>query len=109
MKPLDCLRHFGKRLSEYESREILEYSEIYFIGKVGVEKISTSNPLEYNSGYDDEQGDYKYVENDHIGYRYEVLKFLGKGSFGAALECFDHKENEKVAVKVIKNKKKYVY
>ena len=46
---------------------------------------------------------------DHIGYRYEVLQFLGKGSFGIALKCFDHKLKTEVAVKVIKNKKKYYY
>ncbi len=46
---------------------------------------------------------------DHIGYRYEVLDFLGKGSFGIALKCFDHKLKEEIALKVIKNKKKYYY
>jgi dual specificity tyrosine-phosphorylation-regulated kinase 2/3/4 len=28
---------------------------------------------------------------DHIGFRWEVIEFLGKGSFGQALKCFDHK------------------
>lgn len=46
---------------------------------------------------------------DHIGYRYELLKFLGKGSFGIAVKCFDHKRKEEVAIKIIKNKKKYQY
>ena len=46
---------------------------------------------------------------DHIGYRYEILQFLGKGSFGIALKCFDHKRKEEIALKVIKNKKKYYY
>lgn len=44
------------------------------------------------------------MEHDHIGYRYEVLQFLGKGSFGTALKCFDHKSNVEVAVKIVKNK-----
>ena len=47
--------------------------------------------MEFNFGYDDEQGDYKFVVGDQIGYRYEVIKFLGKGSFGAYLKCIDHK------------------
>jgi dual specificity tyrosine-phosphorylation-regulated kinase 2/3/4 len=46
---------------------------------------------------------------DHIGYRYEIQQFLGKGSFGIAVKCFDHKRKEFVALKVIKNKKKYYY
>jgi dual specificity tyrosine-phosphorylation-regulated kinase 2/3/4 len=35
-----------------------------------------------NSGYDDERGDYTIVNHDHLGYRYEILGILGKGSFG---------------------------
>ena len=44
-----------------------------------------------------------------IGYRYEIKEFLGKGSFGTALACFDHKEKREVAIKIVKNKKKYYY
>ena len=32
--------------------------------------------------YDDEWGDYRMVVGDHIGYRFEILSRLGKGSFG---------------------------
>jgi dual specificity tyrosine-phosphorylation-regulated kinase 2/3/4 len=49
------------------------------------------------------------VVGDHIGYRYEIVEFLGKGSFGTALGCIDHKEKAQVAVKIVKNKKKYYY
>lgn len=44
--------------------------------------------------YDDEWGDYRMVVGDHIGYRFEIMSRLGKGSFGqvavlpfAALTC----------------------
>jgi dual specificity tyrosine-phosphorylation-regulated kinase 2/3/4 len=46
---------------------------------------------------------------DHIGYRYEIKEFLGKGSFGTALRCYDHKDKRELAVKIVKNKKKYYY
>ena len=46
---------------------------------------------------------------DHIAYRYEIMHFLGKGSFGIAVKCYDHKHKEEVALKIIKNKKKYYY
>ena len=46
---------------------------------------------------------------DHIGYRYEIVEFLGKGSFGTALRCIDHKDKRELAVKIVKNKKKYYY
>lgn len=42
--------------------------------------------------------------NEHIGYRYEVVKKLGKGSFGIVLRVFDHKQKEFVALKILKNK-----
>jgi len=44
--------------------------------------------------------------NEHIGYRYEVVKKLGKGSFGIVMRCFDHKDKEFIALKILKNKKR---
>ena len=44
--------------------------------------------------------------NDHIDYRYEIVKKLGKGSFGIVLRVFDHKMQEFVALKILKNKKR---
>lgn len=71
--------------------------------------MHASSKLEHNFGYDDDKGDYKIITNDHLGYRYELKTFLGKGSFGTAMKCFDHKTKKDVALKVIKNKKKYYY
>jgi serine/threonine protein kinase len=63
----------------------------------------------HNYGYDDDQGDYKTVLKDHLGYRYELLEPLGSGSFGQAVKCLDHKTGNHVAVKIIRNKKKFQY
>ena len=63
----------------------------------------------HNYGFDDEKGDYNIVIGDHIAYRYEIFDFLGKGSFGTAIGCIDHKEKRQIAIKVVKNKKKYYY
>ena len=104
MKPLDCVRYYGNMLSEFEKTEILEYPEVYFIGQPSISKIQGSPHLEFNFGYDEENGDYKYLLNDHIGFRFEVLSFLGKGSFGTALKCIDHKTQQEVCLKVVKNK-----
>jgi dual specificity tyrosine-phosphorylation-regulated kinase 2/3/4 len=49
---------------------------------IGAEKIKGSKNLQYNYGFDDERGDYNVVIKDHIAYRFEVISFLGKGSFG---------------------------
>lgn len=48
------------------------------------------------------------VLHDHIGYRFEVLEVIGKGSFGQVLKCLDHKTNELVAIKMIRNKKRCI-
>jgi hypothetical protein len=31
--------------------------------------------------FDDEEGYYNVLLNDHLSYRYEILNILGKGSF----------------------------
>lgn len=93
-------------LTDYEKGEILDYKQIYYLG-VGAKKIKGSPHQNYNSGYDDERGDYNVIMKDHIGFRWEVIEFLGKGSFGQAIKCFDHKTKEIVAVKLIRNKKKF--
>ena len=46
------------------------------------------------------------VLHDHIAYRYEVLEMIGMGSFGQVAKCLDHKNNELVALKIIRNKKR---
>jgi hypothetical protein len=77
------LKHYLKRpgLTEYEKSEILDYKACYFLG-LGAEKIKGSKHHQYNCGYDDERGDYNVVLKDQIAYRFEVVDFLGKGSFG---------------------------
>jgi dual specificity tyrosine-phosphorylation-regulated kinase 2/3/4 len=48
-----------------------------------------------------------YQIKDHIGYRYEIVGALGKGSFGSVIKVFDHKRNEEAALKIIRSKKKF--
>ena len=40
---------------------------------------------------------------DHLEYRYEVIKDIGKGAFGQVVECYDHKEGRSVAIKINRN------
>ena len=63
--------------------------------------------FESNCGFDDARGYYTAITGDHLGYQYEVLGTLGRGSFGQVLRCQDHATGTVVAVKVIRNKKRF--
>jgi len=39
-------------------------------------------------------------------YRYEIKEVLGKGSFGQVVKAHDHKTDQVVALKIIRNKKR---
>ncbi|KAJ9651572.1 serine/threonine protein kinase, CMGC, dual-specificity [Neophaeococcomyces mojaviensis] len=95
-------------LNIFERGEIVDFPDVYFTGTRSAKKIvgdlsSTST----NFGYDDERGDYNIVEGDHLVYRYEVIDLLGKGSFGQVVRCIDHKTGLLVAIKIIRNKKRF--
>ncbi|TNV86897.1 hypothetical protein FGO68_gene15768 [Halteria grandinella] len=108
LNPQKAIKHFRQYLTAYEIQEVLDFPQIYYVG-VGCQKVKGNQSADHNCGYDDAKGNYKIIINDQIGYRYEIREFLGKGSFGIAVKCFDHKKKEYVAIKVIKNKKKYYY
>lgn len=107
LSPPQALRTIS--LNIFERGEIVDFKEIYFCGTSDAKKHvgdlnSTSLP---NFGYDDERGDYMIVRGDHLAYRYEVVDVLGKGSFGQVVRCVDHKTGGLVAVKIIRNKKRF--
>lgn len=104
--PPHAIKNFKSSLTMHELGEILDYPNIFFLG-IGSAKIKTSYNLP-NNGFDNEQGDYIPVVADHLAFRYEVLQVIGKGSFGQVLKCYDHKEKECVAIKIIKNKKRFL-
>jgi dual specificity tyrosine-phosphorylation-regulated kinase 2/3/4 len=89
--------------------EVVNYDIIYFND---LERKLKRGPIEqdgkHNYGYDNEQGEYIYTDHDHIKYRFEIIRKLGKGSFGVVLKCVDHLTKENWAVKIIRNKKKLV-
>ncbi|PWW78323.1 hypothetical protein C7212DRAFT_199469 [Tuber magnatum] len=96
-------------LNIYERGEIVDFKDVYFTGTPGARKhvgdLNSTTPL--NFGYDDERGDYTIVKGDHLAYRYEIVDILGKGSFGQVVRCIDHKTGGLVAVKIIRNKKRF--
>jgi dual specificity tyrosine-phosphorylation-regulated kinase 2/3/4 len=95
-------------LNIFERGEIIDYKEIYFCGTKSAKKhVGDLNAQTANFGYDDDRGDYNIVFGDHLAYRYEVVDLLGKGSFGQVVRCVDHKTGGLVAIKIIRNKKRF--
>ncbi|KAM6162689.1 LOW QUALITY PROTEIN: dual specificity tyrosine-phosphorylation-regulated kinase 4 [Erethizon dorsatum] len=90
------------QLSLYEQNEILDYAELWCLG-LEAEKLNVDPEKFSKTSFDDEPGSYMKVSWDHIAYHYKVLEMIGKGSFGQGL---DHKNNELVALKIIRNRKR---
>ena len=56
------------------------------------------------------EGDYKLVQHEVLfspTSKYEVLEFLGRGTFGQVVKCWKHGTNEIVAIKILKNHPSY--
>lgn len=105
--PSIAIKFYGHHLSPYEQNEIQGYPEVYFVGHHAKKYQAMPDNAALNYGYDDERGDYKSVTSDHLAYRYEILEELGRGSFGQVVKCYDHKTASTVAVKLIRNKKRF--
>ena len=99
LTPIQTLKYFSSILTNHEKAEILDYDTIYFIGN--------DHKRFAKDSFDDDNGDYKAYVGNQLGYRYEIIDIFGKGSFGQALKCKDHKTGELVALKVIRSKKKF--
>ncbi|CDI97248.1 dual specificity [Echinococcus multilocularis] len=104
--PQMAIRQFKAKLTPYEMTEILKYPHVYFVGHNAKKRqmVCASSP---NFGFDDDHGSYLHTAHDHIAYRYEVLKIIGKGSFGQVVKAFDHKTNTFVGLKMVRNERRF--
>lgn len=88
------------------------YDNIYE-NKRTITKCKSESNIEHfrsshlNNNYDDPEGDYILNPGEHLNYRYEIICLLGKGSYGEAVKCLDHKTKEYVCIKIIKSNMKF--
>lgn len=97
------LQCFPEYLTEFEKEEVMAYYIIYYFGNNCLCKAKTVLEL------DDDQGNYIAKQGDHIVYRYEIYNILGKGTFANTYKCFDHKQKQFCAVKILKNNKRFQF
>lgn len=106
MTPEVAMKQYMQKLSSFEHHEIFNFPHIYFVGQNAKKRQGIVGGAS-NNGYDDESGSYLHTPHDHIQYRYEVLKVVGKGSFGQVVKAYDHKQRTHVALKMVRNEKRF--
>ena len=102
-----ALARYRNALTVLERGEIMSYKQVYFLGLKAVK--NQGDVTMPNCGFDEENGDYREVVGDHLGYRFEVIEGVGRGAFGKVVKCWDHKEREMVAVKITRNNRRFHY
>lgn len=76
-------------------------------GKNGGGGAQPAAPAAQSAGAD---GDYQLVQHEvlySMTTQYEVLEFLGRGTFGQVVKCWKKGTNEIVAIKILKNHPSY--
>ncbi|XP_077151281.1 dual specificity tyrosine-phosphorylation-regulated kinase 3 isoform X2 [Ranitomeya variabilis] len=106
LSPDQALKQYKHQLTSFELQEIINVTEIFFIGPNAKKRQGVVGGPN-NGGYDDDQGGYTLVPHDQIAYRYEVLKIIGKGSFGQVAKVYDHKLHQHLALKIVRNEKRF--
>ena len=108
MSNTDVLTHLSQYLVDYEKSEILKYPTIYYINLLERKKEGGLPRQEGkgNDGWSKENGEFIFEIHDMIGYRYDIIRTLGNGSFGVVFKCYDYKTKDFIALKVVRCKKK---
>ena len=74
-------------------------------------KLISSSKKHHVSSSSGTEGDYQLVQHEvlysPINNQYEVLEFLGRGTFGQVAKCWKKGTNEIVAIKILKNHPSY--
>ncbi|KAJ4461406.1 putative Serine/threonine-protein kinase minibrain [Paratrimastix pyriformis] len=81
-------------------------NKIYYARKKKLQELSRNSALR-NDGFDDENNDYIVRANEVWMDQFQIVSLIGKGSFGQVVKARDLRNNEDVAIKIIKNKKPF--
>uniref|UniRef100_A0A8C4SUT1 non-specific serine/threonine protein kinase n=1 Tax=Erpetoichthys calabaricus TaxID=27687 RepID=A0A8C4SUT1_ERPCA len=80
------------------------------VGAVTSTQTITHSNSTTKSSSSNSEGDYQLVQHEilcSVSHSYEVLEFLGRGTFGQVAKCWKRGTNDIVAIKILKNHPSY--
>ncbi|KAF8302224.1 putative CMGC/CLK family protein kinase [Trypanosoma cruzi] len=119
VSPLEALARCGCHLSAYEKEEVLGFQDVYYCGAHAKCAALASMPP---SGlkpaknepsplsFDDHDHNYRIIPGDHVGYRFECMDVLGRGTYGIVVRALDYAARpipKQCALKIAKNLPRY--
>ncbi|CAG5095588.1 Oidioi.mRNA.OKI2018_I69.XSR.g14252.t1.cds [Oikopleura dioica] len=110
LTPEQAIERYKGKLPTWEIKEISskKFPRIFFAGEGANKTHMLPMNLTNNFGFDEpseteNKGKYRWKIGDHLAYRYELLKYLGGGTYGEVLKARDHMLEKDVAIKVLNN------
>ena len=114
IKLLDTYQRCGlKRKSEDIPEYTISSDEDSTTGTIAKSKKSSTTTTatnQKNTSSSTSEGDYSLVQHEvlySMTNAYEVLEFLGRGTFGQVVKCWKKGTNDIVAIKILKNHPSY--
>lgn len=112
IKLLDTYQRCGQKRKSEELGQDLSLSEPQYISseEEGVPQTATTTTTSKTTSSSHSEGDYQLVQHEvlySMTNAYEVLEFLGRGTFGQVVKCWKKGTNEIVAIKILKNHPSY--
>ncbi|EKF28538.1 Protein kinase domain, putative, partial [Trypanosoma cruzi marinkellei] len=113
--PLEAVARCGFHLSAYEKEEIMGFQHVYYCGAhancaalasmppSGMKPtMNQPSPL----SFDDHDHNYRIIPGGHVGYRFECMEVIGRGTYGIVVRALDHAARpipKQCALKIAKN------
>ncbi|XP_064634600.1 homeodomain-interacting protein kinase 2-like isoform X2 [Lineus longissimus] len=116
VKLLDTYQRCGLKRKSEDLEHSLHFPEQHTISSEEETTATTTttntntNNTSKNTSSSNNEGDYSLVQHEvlySMTSAYEVLEFLGRGTFGQVVKCWKKGTNEIVAIKILKNHPSY--
>jgi homeodomain interacting protein kinase len=110
IKLLDTYQRCGLKRKSEDLDVAAQVPEHHTISSDEENSNNTTTTTSKNTNSSNNEGDYTLVQHEvlySMTTAYEVLEFLGRGTFGQVVKCWKKGTNEIVAIKILKNHPSY--